>query len=195
MFDQGQILVTLRVIADAADHSKAQLLIETRRLEIMGLKNNLATISSLRFHFDGAHQPGTLALPAHAFRNKEIAHIAGFPPGPTIETSHRRSIGRSQKKTNEISIRYASRSDVEIIQTFLEKPDALGAGFRLHDQRGASRAVRRVCCHGFHYRANSALTLMAALSPSRHFAAMQHFIAFGRSGHGPAGKAGWIGRK
>ncbi len=141
MLDQREILVTLRVVTDAADHIKTQLLIEARHLKIVGFKNDLSAISSLRFHFNGAHQPFTLALPAHAFGDKEIADIAGPSPSPTIETSHWRPIGRSQKKTNEISIRYASRSDVEIIESFLKKPDALGAGFRLQDQLGAGWAL------------------------------------------------------
>ena len=80
MLDQRQILVTRRVVTDAADHIKTQLLIEARRLEIMGFKNDLPALSSLRFHFNGAHQPCTLALPAHAFGDKEIADIAGPSP-------------------------------------------------------------------------------------------------------------------
>src|SRR5208283_696114 len=116
------------------------------------LKHDLPTVSRLRFLLNGLHRPSTLASPAHTFGHKEIAHITGSSPAPTIDTSHLRPVGRSQKKTNEISLG-SGRSDVEIIEAFLKKPDALGTRIRLHDQRDACGAVWRACCHKIHYRA------------------------------------------
>ena len=106
-----------------------------------GLKHDLPAVSGFRFSLRSAHQPCTLALPAHAFRNEEIADIAGAPPSPAIETARTRAICGAQKDADETPVRDAGRSHVEINKTVLEEVNVLKARFGLHDQALGGRAV------------------------------------------------------
>ena len=133
--------MTQRIVVDAAYHSKTELQVKARRLEIMGLEHDLPAVSGFRFSLRSAHQPCTLALPAHAFRNEEIADIAGAPPSPAIETARTRAICGAQKDADETPVRDAGRSHVEINKTVLEEVNVLKARFGLHDQALGGRAV------------------------------------------------------
>jgi hypothetical protein len=53
--DERQILMASRVIADTADHFKAELLVEAGRLEVVGLQHNLLAAPRFGFLLYRAH--------------------------------------------------------------------------------------------------------------------------------------------
>jgi hypothetical protein len=146
VLNEHEMLMTLRVIVDAADDGKAKLLIETGRLKIMGFEHNLPATSGFGLGFDSAHEPCPLSSPTHVFRNKQVADVAGSAPRPSKDSRNRRAIRCSGKQAEEFSIREAGCADIKLVETFPQKPHVPRRRLALHHQ--VRLRMRRVRFHG-----------------------------------------------
>ena len=138
--------MTLRVVVDAANDAKAELLVEAGRLKIVGFEHDLLATSSFGLALDRAHEPRALSLPPQVLGNKQVTEVAGTSPGPPKGARKRRAIRRPREQAEEISIGDPSCCGVKLIETIPKKPHVLWRRLGLH--REFCVGMQRMRFHG-----------------------------------------------
>src|SRR5688572_16993180 len=97
-----KVLVPTRIAVDRPNDGEAELAVEGRSLEVVGLQHDLPASPRHRLPLDGAHDPGAVALVPHARRNEEVADVAGPAPGPAIGSADDLAVRPAQRDGEEV---------------------------------------------------------------------------------------------
>src|SRR5215467_14270529 len=93
-----------RIGVDAARHAETKPVVKRRSLEVVGFERNLMTTSGSRFAFDHRHETGAVASATQMRWHKQVADVAGAPPGPAKQATEGRAVCLTQKHPQQLAI-------------------------------------------------------------------------------------------
>src|SRR5262245_28857595 len=101
----------------------AQVLIESRSLETMSIKQHLMTPTGSGFLFRCLHQVCAIPLPSEVGMHPQIADITAPAPGPSCETSPYGVLRIPNEQRKQLPVGDPSLCVIILVQTVFQKLD------------------------------------------------------------------------
>ena len=118
----------VRILVKHGKDLIAQVLIEYRGLETMGIEQHLMTPSRSGFLFRCLHQVRAIPLPSEVGMHPQIANITAPAPSPTRETSPYGVLRISDEQREQLPVGDPGLCVIILVQTIFQKLDVFLLG-------------------------------------------------------------------